>query len=132
MKQIESVEAGYLKKNLPEFKVGDTLNVHLQIKEEDKARIQPFEGIVIARHGQGTRATFTLRRIFYGEGVERTFQLHSPLIEKIEVVKTGKIHRAKLYYLRKKIGKKTKIEENLETEQPETAPVRTQPPAQKI
>lgn len=114
MKRIQLTESGYLKKELPKFKVGDIVRVHVQIKEEDKTRIQAFEGTVISKRATGTKATFTVRRVSYGEGMERTFLLHSPLIEKIEVVRTGKVRRAKLYYLRKKIGKESKIAQKLE------------------
>lgn len=115
MKKIEMVEAPYLKKDLPTFKVGDTVRVYVKIKEEDKLRLQAFEGTVIRKSGQGTKVTFTLRKISYGEGVERTFLLHSPLLDKIELVKTGKARRAKLYYLREKIGKRSKIAEEEQT-----------------
>lgn len=114
MKQIELIESAYLKKDAPKFKAGDLVRVHVQIKEEDKVRIQAFEGTVISKRGKGVTSTFTVRKVSYGEGAERTFLLHSPLISKLEVVKTGKTRRAKLYYLRKKIGKKSKIEERLE------------------
>lgn len=99
----------------PEFKVGDTVKVLIRIKEEEKTRIQAFEGIVIRKKGKGISETFTVRRISYGEGVERIFPIHSPSIHGIEVVKRGKVRRAKLYYLRKKVGKKTVVEERLET-----------------
>jgi len=114
MKQIELIESAHLKKEVPKFNVGDTVCVYVKIKEEDKVRIQAFEGTLIRKRGRGTKATFTVRKVSYGEGLERTFLLHSPLIDKIEVVRTGKVRRAKLYYLRKKVGKKSKIEERLE------------------
>ena len=114
MNKIRLVEAKHLKKEIPEFSVGDTLKIQVKIVEGDKMRLQAFEGVVIARKGSGIQESFTLRRISYGEGVERTFPLHSPFVEKIEVLKRGKARRAKLYYLRKKIGKKTKIEEKEE------------------
>ena len=91
---------------MEKVKVGDTVRVYVRIKEEGKTRIQVFEGVAIKRKGSGTGATFTVRRISYGEGVERTFPLHSPAIEKIEVKKKGSARRAKLYYLRKRKGKK--------------------------
>jgi large subunit ribosomal protein L19 len=109
MKQLDLVEAAYLKKDLPKFNPGDRVCVYVKIKEEDKMRIQAFEGTVISKRGRGIKSTFTLRKVSYGEGVERTFLLHSPLIDKIEIVKTEKSRRAKLYYLRKKMGKKSKI-----------------------
>lgn len=106
MNKLDLVEKGHLKKDIADFKVGDNVKVHVRITEGDKTRIQVFAGKVIARRGSGTRETFTVRRISYGEGVERIFPLHSPMIEKIEVVKkAAKIRRAKLYYLRKKVGK---------------------------
>lgn len=114
MDKIRFIEEKYLKKDVPEFNAGDTVRVYMKIVEEGKTRIQAFEGVVIARKGSGTRQVFTVRKISYGEGVERVFQLHSPSIEKIEVIKKGKVRRAKLYYLRKKVGKKTKIKEKAE------------------
>ena len=95
-----------VKKDIPKFNIGDTVRVYVGIKEEDKTRTQVFEGVAIKRKGKGTGSTFTVRRISYGEGVERTFPLHSPVIEKIEVKKKGSARRAKLYYLRKRKGKK--------------------------
>lgn len=111
MNKIKDLEKDFMKKNVPDFNVGDTIKVFVKIKEGDKTRLQAFEGIVIAKKGSGVRETFTVRRISYGEGVERVFQLHSPLLDSISVVKKGKVKRAKLYYLRKKIGKGAKIEE---------------------
>jgi len=113
-KQIEALESKYMKKDIPAFNIGDTVDVHFKIKEENKIRIQVFSGIVIGRKGEGVGKSFTVRRISYGEGVERVFPLHSPLIEKIEVKKRGRIRRAKLYYLRGKKGKKaTKVKEKV-------------------
>lgn len=100
MDKLKLVEATQLKKDIPEFKPGDTLNVHVKVKEGDKERIQEFQGIVIARRGSGLNATFTVRKISDGVGVERIFPLHSPRIAKIERVKEGKARRAKLYYVR--------------------------------
>jgi len=97
------------------FNVGDTVCVHVKIKEEGKTRTQVFEGIVIKRKGSGSGEMFTVRRISYGEGVERTFPIHAPSISKIEVKRKGTVRKAKLYYLRKKIGKASKIEEKIET-----------------
>lgn len=116
MDKISLVEKKYLKKDIPKFKVGDTLRVYVKIVEQEKSRLQQFEGIVIRQRGSGLKHTFTLRRISYGEGVERIFLTNSPYLEKIEVVKAGKVSRARLYYLRKKIGKKGKIEEKREEE----------------
>ena len=115
MKQINLIESPHLKKEIPKFKAGDMLRVYVKIKEEDKIRIQVFLGTVISKRGRGLKAAFTVRKVSYGEGVERTFLLHSPLIDKIEVVRSGKTRRAKLYYLRKKLGKKSKIAQKLET-----------------
>ena len=111
MNKIMELEKELMKKDIPDFKVGDTVKVFIKIKEGDKTRLQGFEGIVIAKKGAGLRENFTVRRISYGEGVERVFQLHSPSIDSISIEKRGKVKRAKLYYLRKKVGKRTKIEE---------------------
>jgi len=98
-----------IKKEISKFKVGDTVLVYVKIKEEGKTRIQGFEGIVIRKKGAGVGATFTVRRVSYGEGVERTFTLRSPFLEKVEVKKKGIVKRAKLYYLREKKGKKSAL-----------------------
>lgn len=111
--KIKFIEAAQLKKDIPNFNIGDTVDVYVKIVEEGKTRTQLFEGIVIAKRGSGLRSSFTVRKISFGEGVERTFPLHSPSIEKIIVRKKGKVKKAKLYYLRKKIGKATKVEERL-------------------
>lgn len=111
MNEIRELEKDFLKKGIADFKTGDTVRVNVKIKEGDKTRLQAFEGTVIARKGSGTKETFTVRHISYGEGVERVFQLNSPLIDSISVVKKGKVKRARLYYLRKKVGKGTAIEE---------------------
>ena len=126
--RIKALEQAQMKSDRPPFKAGDTVRVFVRIQEEDKTRIQPFEGVVIARKGGSLRETFTVRRISYGEGVERCFMLHSPFIEKILVVKRGNIHRAKLYYLRKKVGKGARIDERFEetAETPPAPPVRTE------
>jgi large subunit ribosomal protein L19 len=115
-KYAKLIEAVHLKKDIPQFNVGDTVDVLVKIIEEGKARAQTFEGIVIAKKGSGIGETFTVRKISYGEGVERVFPLHSPSIEKIVLVKKGDVKRAKLYYLKKKIGKETKVEEKVEHE----------------
>jgi len=114
--KIDIVEKSFLKQDLAKFNVGDTVKVYVKIKEEDKTRLQAFEGIVIRERGSGLRKTFTVRRISYGEGVERTFPLNSPSIDKIEVVKKGKVKRGKIYYLRNMIGKKSKVEEEMKEE----------------
>lgn len=105
-----------IKQEVSKFNVGDTVLVYVKIKEEGKTRIQGFEGVVIRRKGSGSGATFTVRRVSYGEGVERTFTLRSPFIEKVEVKKKGAVRRAKLYYLRKRKGKKSKVEERIESQ----------------
>jgi large subunit ribosomal protein L19 len=100
MEKIKLVEAAHMKTGLPEFRPGDTINVHVRVIEGDKERIQQFQGVVIERHGSGMNATFTVRKVSDGVGVERIFPLHSPRIAKIERVKEGAVRRAKLYYLR--------------------------------
>ena len=108
---IESLEQRQLRKDLPEFKAGDTVRVHFQVIEGQRRRVQVFEGIVIKRQGAGVRETFTVRKQSFGVGVERTFPVHSPKIEKIEVSAIGDVNRAKLYYLRGKVGKKARVRE---------------------
>jgi large subunit ribosomal protein L19 len=110
---IQTIEKENMKQSLPEFSVGDTVKVFVKVVEGTRERLQAFEGTVIARRNGGIRETFTVRRISFGVGVERTFPLHSPKIDKIEVVKKGVVRRAKLYYLRNLTGKATKIEENM-------------------
>jgi large subunit ribosomal protein L19 len=111
MNALSVVEKNELKSDLPSFLVGDTVKVHVKIKEGDKERIQVFEGVVIARRNGDLRSSFTVRKISFGQGVERIFPLHSPIIDKIEVSKRGKVRRAKLYYLRGLKGKAAKIKE---------------------
>lgn len=106
---LKKVEEGMLKKSPSSFKVGDTVRVDVRIKEGDKSRIQPFEGIVIRKRGGGINETFTVRRISYGEGVERIFLFHSPHIAGVKVLSQGNVRRAKLYYLRSRLGKKAKV-----------------------
>ena len=106
---IDQIEKEYMKENVPEFNVGDTVKVGVKIKEGDKERIQGYEGVVIARKNGGVRESFTVRKISNGVGVERTFPLHSPLVASIEVVRKGKPRRAKLYYVRDLTGKAAKI-----------------------
>ena len=108
-KTIELLEQRQLRKDRPRFKAGDTVRVHFQVIEGQRRRIQVFEGIVIKRQGAGVRETFTVRKQSFGVGVERTFPLHSPKIEKIEVIQIGDVNRAKLYYLREKVGKKARV-----------------------
>jgi large subunit ribosomal protein L19 len=111
--KIRSIEKDHIKKEVPQFDVGDTVKVHVAVKEFDKTRIQLFEGIVIAKKGGSLASSFTVRKVAFGEGVEKVFFVHRPTLEKVEVVKKGKAKRAKLYYLRKKVGKSTKIEEKI-------------------
>jgi large subunit ribosomal protein L19 len=110
-KIIESLERSQLRADLPRFKAGDSVRVHFRVIEGQRQRIQVFEGIVIKRQGAGARETFTVRKQSFGVGVERTFPLHSPKIDRIEVVSIGDVNRAKLYYLRKKVGKKARVRE---------------------
>ena len=108
---IKSIEHEQLKNKIPDLRVGDTVRVHVKIKEGNRERIQVFEGIIIKKQGGGVNATFTVRKISYGVGVEKTFLIHSPLVEKVEVVRVGKARRAKLYYLRERTGKASKTKE---------------------
>ena len=110
---IKSVEHEQLKNKVPDIKIGDTVRVHQRIKEGNRQRIQVFEGIVIKKQNGGLNETFTVRRVAYGVGVEKTFLMHSPLVEKVEVVRVGKVRRAKLYYLRDRVGKAAKTKENI-------------------
>ena len=110
---IKSIEHEQMKNKIPALKVGDTVKVHQRIKEGNRERIQVFEGIIIKKQGGGVNATFTVRRIAYGVGVEKTFLVHSPLVEKVEVVRVGKARRAKLYYLRDRVGKSAKTKEDI-------------------
>lgn len=110
---IKSIEHEQLKNKIPELKVGDTVKVHQRIKEGNRERIQVFEGIIIKKQGGGVNATFTVRRVAYGVGVEKTFLVHSPMVEKVELVRVGKARRAKLYYLRDRIGKAAKTKEDV-------------------
>ena len=118
MDAIRLVEAGQLKKDRQGFVPGDTVRVHVRVVEGEKERTQLFEGIVIRKRGEGGRASFTVRRISYGVGVERTFPLHSPRIEKIDVVRHGKVRRSKLYYLRSLAGKAARLKEKRVTAVP--------------
>ena len=111
MNIIKEIEAEQLKENVTEFAVGDTVKVHAKIKEGNRERIQVFEGTVIKRQGGSNRETFTVRKASNGVGVEKTWLLHSPAVEKIEVIRKGKVRRAKLYYLRDRVGKKAKVKE---------------------
>jgi len=110
-KLISLVEEMSLKPEIPKFEIGDTVDVHQRILEGQKERVQVFSGVVIARRGEGMRESFTVRRIVQGEGVERVFPIHSPRIAKVEVKRTGRVRRAKLYYLRDRVGKATRLRE---------------------
>ena len=110
---IKSVEHEQLKNKIPELRVGNTVKVHQRIKEGNRERVQVFEGIIIKKQGGGVNATFTVRKIAYGVGVEKTFMVHSPMVEKVEVVRVGKARRAKLYYLRDRVGKAAKTKEDI-------------------
>jgi large subunit ribosomal protein L19 len=108
---IENIERQQLRDSIPQFKAGDTVKVHFKVVEGTRHRIQVFQGIVIKRQGQGARETFTVRKQSFGVGVERTFPVHSPKIDKIEVLAIGDVRRAKLYYLRDKVGKQARVRE---------------------
>lgn len=108
---IKLIQAEYTQEEIPEFKAGDTLNVHVRIREGDKERVQQYKGVCIQRRGEGGTETFTVRKISSGIGVERIFPLHSPSIDKIEVLRYGRVRRARLFYLRDKIGKQARIKE---------------------
>ena len=116
MKVLDKIEQSQMKKNLPAFRAGDTLRVHVKIKEGDKERIQVFEGTCIGMRRAANHSTFTVRKMSFGHGVERIFPLHSPVLDKIEIVRSGRVRRAKLYYLRKLRGKAARLKE-VRTEQ---------------
>lgn len=120
MDAIRLVEAAHLRKDRDGFEPGDTVRVHVKVVEGEKERTQMFEGVVIRRRGEGGRASFTVRRISYGVGVERTFPLHSPRIERIELVRRGRVRRSKLYYLRKLAGKAARLREKRVPQVPTT------------
>jgi large subunit ribosomal protein L19 len=115
MHTLDPVDAASLRSDHPDFRPGDTLKVHVRVVEGNKSRIQVFQGVVIRQQGSGVRETFTVRKVSYGVGVERTFPLHTPVIEKIERVSRGDVRRAKLYYLRELRGKKARIKEKRDT-----------------
>ena len=110
---LRAIEEEQMRNDLPEFHVGDTVKLHVKVKEGNRERIQMFEGTVIKRQNGGLRETFTVRRLAYGVGVERTFPVNSPIIEKMEVTRRGKVRRAKLFYLRDRVGKAAKVKELL-------------------
>ena len=111
MNKLEVFASEQLKETVPSFNIGDTVRVHNRIKEGTRERIQMYEGTVIARHGGGISETFTVRRVAYGCGVEKTFPLHYPNVAKVEVIRKGKVRRAKLYYIRERVGKASKVKE---------------------
>ena len=112
MNLIEAFTNEQLKSELPLVRIGDTIRVHNKIKEGARERVQMFEGTVIAKHGGGISETFTVRRVSYGVGVEKTFPIHSPNVEKVDIIRVGKVRRAKLYYLRDRVGKAAKVKES--------------------
>ena len=115
MDKIKAIENEQLRANKLELNIGDTVKVHVKIKEGNRERIQVFEGTIIKRQRGGSNETFTVRRIAYGTGVERTFLVNSPKVEKVEIVRHGKVRRAKLYYIRDRVGKATKVKEDIAT-----------------
>ncbi|MET0187540.1 large subunit ribosomal protein L19 [Pseudonocardia sediminis] len=115
MNTLDALDAQMLRSDIPAFRPGDTLKVHVKVIEGSRSRVQVFQGVAIRRHGEGARETFTVRKISFGVGVERTFPVHSPNIDKIEVATRGDVRRAKLYYLRDLRGKAAKIKERRET-----------------
>jgi large subunit ribosomal protein L19 len=122
MDAIQLVEAGQLKKDRDGFDAGDTIRVHVKVVEGEKERTQLFEGVVIRRRGEGAKASFTVRRISYGVGVERTFPVHSPRIERVDIVRRGRVRRSKLYYLRQLAGKAARVREKRVVQVPTTLP----------
>ncbi len=121
MNRLERIQRSLAKKTVPPFEIGDTVRVHAKVVEGEKERIQVFEGVVISRKGGRNSETFTVRKVSYGVGVERIFPIHSPIVSRIEVVRQGKVRRAKLYYLRAKKGKKAKVEEREFAQEAKTA-----------
>lgn len=111
MNDLQAVESAHVRDDVPEFRAGDTVRVHVRVVEGGRERVQIFEGVVIARNGDGTRASFTVRKISFGVGVERVFPVHAPIIQQIEVLRRGDVRRSKLYYLRDRVGKSARIKE---------------------
>lgn len=111
MNDLQILEDGQLRDDIPDFRAGDTVKVHVRVVEGGRQRIQVFEGVVIARNGSGAKASFTVRKISFGVGVERVFPVHAPIVDKIEVTRRGDVRRAKLYYLRDRVGKSARIKE---------------------
>lgn len=124
VEKIRSVTDKFIRKDLPDFQVGDVLRMKLKVKEADKIRLHPFEGTIIAKTGGGIQASFTVRKVSFGEGVEKTFPVHSPVIESIQIVRKGKTKRSKLYYLRGRVGKGTRVEK---AQDKEAQPVQQEP-----
>lgn len=112
MNLIREIEQEHLKENVPEFRAGDTVRVYVKVVEGNKERIQPFEGVVISKRNEGLKSSFTVRKISHSIGVERSFMLHSPRIDRVEVLRHGAVRRAKLYYLREKVGRAARIKED--------------------
>ncbi|GAB3488569.1 50S ribosomal protein L19 [Flexivirga sp.] len=115
MHKFDELDAAQLRSDIPDFRAGDTVKVHVKVVEGNRSRVQVFQGVVIRRHGGGVGETFTVRKVSFGVGVERTFPVHTPVIEKIEIASRGDVRRAKLYYLRELRGKAAKIKEKRET-----------------
>lgn len=111
MNDLQAVESAHVRDDIPEFRAGDNVKVHVRVVEGGRERIQVFEGVVLARNGTGPRASFTVRKVSFGVGVERVFPLHAPIIQKVEVVRRGDVRRSKLYYLRDRVGKAARIKE---------------------
>ncbi|HLV90723.1 MAG: 50S ribosomal protein L19 [Acidimicrobiales bacterium] len=111
MNELQAVESAHVRDDVPDFRAGDNVKVHVRVVEGGRERVQVFEGVVIARQGEGTRETFTVRKISFGVGVERIFPVHAPIIQKIEVTRRGDVRRSKLYYLRDRAGKSARIKE---------------------
>ncbi len=111
MNDLQAVESAHVRDDLPEFRAGDNVKVHVRVVEGGRERVQVFEGLVIARNGDGVRASFTVRKLSFGVGVERVFPLHSPIIQRIEVTRRGDVRRSKLYYLRDRVGRAARIKE---------------------
>lgn len=122
MNRLERIQRSLAKKTVPPFEIGDTVRVHAKVVEGEKERIQVFEGVVIGRKGGRNSETFTVRKVSYGVGVERIFPIHSPILSRIEVVRQGKVRRAKLFYLRAKKGKKARVEEREFAQEPKAGP----------
>jgi len=111
MNELQAVESAHVRDDVPDFRAGDNVKVHVRVVEGGRERVQVFEGVVMARQGEGTRETFTVRKISFGVGVERIFPVHAPIIQKIEVTRRGDVRRSKLYYLRDRAGKSARIKE---------------------